>query len=51
MGGRLRDVVADGIRLRVLDAGEGPALLLVHGLSASLDIWEHVVDEFAGPIA
>jgi pimeloyl-ACP methyl ester carboxylesterase len=46
MRGRLRDVVADGIRLRVLDAGEGPALLLVHGLSASLDIWEHVVDEF-----
>lgn len=43
----LRDVVADGIRLRVLEAGEGPPLLLLHGLSASHDIWEHVVDGFA----
>jgi pimeloyl-ACP methyl ester carboxylesterase len=42
-----RDVVTDGIRLRVRDAGEGPALLLIHGLSASHDIWEHVIDEFA----
>ncbi|HXJ36903.1 MAG TPA: alpha/beta fold hydrolase [Candidatus Eisenbacteria bacterium] len=45
--GRHRDVVADGVRLRVLEAGEGPPLLLLHGLSASHDIWEHVVDEFA----
>lgn len=42
-----RDVVADGVRLRVLEAGQGPALLLIHGLSASHDIWEYVVDEFA----
>jgi pimeloyl-ACP methyl ester carboxylesterase len=47
MRGRLHDVVADGIRLRVLEAGQGPALFLIHGLSASHDIWEHVVDEFA----
>ena len=48
MRGTHRDVVADGIRLRVLDTGGGPAtLLLLHGLSASHDIWEHVVDEFA----
>jgi pimeloyl-ACP methyl ester carboxylesterase len=47
MRGTHRDVLADGIRLRVLDAGSGPALLLLHGLSASHDIWEHVVDEFA----
>ena len=40
-------MVADGIRLRVLEAGQGPALFLIHGLSASHDIWEHVVDEFA----
>lgn len=45
---RQRDIVADGIRLRVLEAGDGPVLLLLHGLSASHDIWEHVVDEFAG---
>ena len=48
MRGRLHDVVADGIRLRVLDAGQGPVLFLIHGLSASHDIWEHVIDEFAG---
>ena len=48
MRGTHPDVVADGIRLRVLDTGGGPAtLLLLHGLSASHDIWEHVVDEFA----
>jgi pimeloyl-ACP methyl ester carboxylesterase len=45
---RHHDVVADGVRLRVLEAGTGPVLFLVHGLSASNDIWEHVVDEFAG---
>src|SRR5262245_47837150 len=47
MRGTYHDVIADGIRLRVLDAGQGPALFLLHGLSASHDIWEHVVDEFA----
>ena len=38
MSGRYHDVVADGIRLRVLEAGQGPALVLIHGLSASHDI-------------
>jgi len=47
MRGIYRDVTADGVRLRVLEAGHGPVLLLLHGLSASHDIWEHVVDEFA----
>jgi pimeloyl-ACP methyl ester carboxylesterase len=47
MRAHVRDVVADGIRLRVLEAGAGPTLLLRHGLSASHDIWEHVIDEFA----
>ena len=42
-----RDVVADGVRLRVLEAGRGPAVLLLHGLSASNAVWEHVVDELA----
>jgi pimeloyl-ACP methyl ester carboxylesterase len=42
-----RDVVADGVRLRVLDAGAGSPLLFLHGLSASNDIWEHAVGEFA----
>ena len=47
MTGRHRDVLADGIRLRVRDAGEGPPLFLIHGLSASHGIWDHVIDEFA----
>lgn len=47
MRGTHRDVVADGIRLRVREAGQGPALVLIHGLSASHDIWDHVIDEFA----
>jgi pimeloyl-ACP methyl ester carboxylesterase len=47
MRGTHRDVTADGVRLRVLEAGEGPPLLLLHGLSASRDIWEHVVDVLA----
>jgi pimeloyl-ACP methyl ester carboxylesterase len=48
MRGTYRDIVADGVRLRVLEAGQGPALFLLHGLSASHDIWEHVVEELAG---
>jgi pimeloyl-ACP methyl ester carboxylesterase len=42
-----RTIVADGVRLRVLDVGQGPPVLLLHGLSASLDIWAHVVDALA----
>ncbi|MCW5890132.1 MAG: alpha/beta fold hydrolase [bacterium] len=44
---RHRDVVADGIRLHVAEAGRGPALLLLHGLSASHAVWEHVMPAFA----
>jgi pimeloyl-ACP methyl ester carboxylesterase len=47
MIGSYRDIRADGLRLRVLDIGEGPALLLVHGLGASNQIWQHVVEDFA----
>ena len=42
-----RDVVVDGLRLRVADAGTGPALLLVHGLTASHAVWEPTLAEFA----
>lgn len=44
---RTRQVVADGIRLNVAEAGRGPVLLLLHGLSASHAIWEHVIPAFA----
>lgn len=44
---RHHDVVADGIRLHVAEAGRGPALVLLHGLSASHAVWEHVIPAFA----
>jgi pimeloyl-ACP methyl ester carboxylesterase len=42
-----RDLVVDGLRLHVAEAGDGPALLLVHGLTASHAVWEHTVEAFA----
>lgn len=43
-----RDVVAGGVRLHVVEAGAGPALVLLHGLAASHAIWQHVVPALAG---
>ena len=42
------DVAVDGLRLHVAEAGKGPALLLVHGLTASHAIWEPTIAAFAG---
>src|SRR5215831_10809903 len=42
-----RDLVVDGLRLHVAEAGDGPALLLVHGLTASHAVWEHTIEAFA----
>src|SRR2546422_9048608 len=42
-----RDVVADGIRIHLEEAGEGPALNLLHGLTASHFTWEHTIPAFA----
>lgn len=44
---RARDLVVDGIRLHVTEAGRGPALLLLHGLSATHFNWEHTMAAFA----
>jgi pimeloyl-ACP methyl ester carboxylesterase len=44
---RRRDVLVDGLRLHVAEAGEGPALLLVHGLTASHAVWEPTLAAFA----
>jgi pimeloyl-ACP methyl ester carboxylesterase len=41
------DLVVDGLRLHVAEAGAGPALLLVHGLTASHAVWEHTLEAFA----
>ena len=42
-----RDIVVDGIRLHVAEAGAGPALFLLHGLAATNATWEHTMPVFA----
>ena len=44
---RQRDIQVDGIRIQLTEAGEGPALILLHGLSASRVNWEHTIPAFA----
>jgi pimeloyl-ACP methyl ester carboxylesterase len=43
-----RTVAVDGLRLHVAEAGAGPALLLIHGLTASHAVWQPTIAEFAG---
>ncbi len=42
-----REILVDGIPLHVREAGRGPALLLVHGFTASNAVWSHTVEAFA----
>jgi pimeloyl-ACP methyl ester carboxylesterase len=42
-----RDIWVDGVRIHLVEAGEGPALILLHGLSATHVNWEHTVPAFA----
>jgi pimeloyl-ACP methyl ester carboxylesterase len=42
-----RELVVDGIRLHLAEAGEGPALVLLHGLTATHATWEHTLPAFA----
>ncbi len=44
---KTREVTVDGIRLQVTEAGDGPALVLLHGLSATHADWEHTIPAFA----
>ena len=39
-----KSVVVDSSRLRVLDVGSGPAVVLVHGLAASMYSWRYAID-------
>ena len=41
--GTLRDLRLDGRRYCVLDRGQGPGLLLLHGLGGSLYDWRHLI--------
>ena len=42
-----REIVVDGIRLHVTEAGEGPVLVLLHGLSGTHQNWELTIPAFA----
>ncbi|MFE4998244.1 alpha/beta fold hydrolase [Streptomyces mirabilis] len=44
----LRQVKANGVELNVALAGEGPAVLLLHGFPHTWQLWTHVLDELAG---
>jgi pimeloyl-ACP methyl ester carboxylesterase len=43
----VRYVVVNGIRLRYIQAGQGPSLVLLHTLRTQLDLFEKVVPELA----
>jgi pimeloyl-ACP methyl ester carboxylesterase len=40
---RAQHRVVDGTRLRLIDTGQGPAVVFVHGLAASLYSWRHQI--------
>jgi pimeloyl-ACP methyl ester carboxylesterase len=42
-----REVMVDGIRIHYTEAGSGPALVLLHGLSATHANWEYTLAAFA----
>lgn len=37
----MRRITGDGVELAVLDEGEGPAVLLIHGFPDSAQLWRH----------
>lgn len=43
----IRYITVNGIRLRYINAGEGPALVLLHTLRTQLDLFEKVIPELA----
>lgn len=42
-----RDLVVDGIPIHYAEAGDGPALVLLHGVSASHHVWQRTMGAFA----
>jgi len=45
-----RECVVEGVRVRYRVAGEGPPVVLVHGLAGSSRWWEPVVDDLAAEL-
>src|ERR1044072_545398 len=39
----MRRITGDGVELAVLDEGEGPAVLLLHGFPDSARLWRHQI--------
>ena len=39
-----RDLVVAGTRLRLIDTGQGPAVVFLHGIAASLYTWRHQLE-------
>jgi pimeloyl-ACP methyl ester carboxylesterase len=37
----------EGVRVRYVDQGEGPPVVLIHGFASSLDVWDGVIHEVA----
>ncbi len=44
---RERALDVDGVRIHVAEAGQGPALVLLHGLTATHFTWQHTIPAFA----
>src|SRR5204863_28486 len=42
-----KTLVVDGTPIRYIDAGAGPAVVLIHGFAASMYAWRHTI----GPLA
>ena len=42
-----RDVTASGVRLRVAETGEGPTVILIHGLFVDHTSWDRVMPELS----
>jgi pimeloyl-ACP methyl ester carboxylesterase len=41
------EIAVDGLRIHYAEAGAGPALVLLHGLSATHENWEYTIPAFA----
>ena len=44
---RLQDVTLHGHRIAYCRAGDGPAILLIHGMAGSIRTWRHVIPDLA----
>ena len=41
---RARTVTVGGSRIRIIDTGSGPVVVLIHGIAASMYAWRHTVE-------